>query len=204
MRLILIVLSALLALVVADSTTTAAASTTTTSAEVQCAKSCDSKDTCCIAKCYHVPCPNANQANDTNKCVSACPQGTGTPEDTKKFSDCEQSCYSSHFLPANGAAATGTDHTATMTTSGTTLTGTHASETGATATGASATDTGKNATETGFATSTGGKSADTTSHSGTTSSAHASGTHTKNAAPGVQMGASGAGALGLILALFAL
>ncbi|KAJ5278671.1 hypothetical protein N7478_004043 [Penicillium angulare] len=201
MKLILIVVSALLALVVADTTTTAAASTITTSAEAQCSKSCDSKDTCCIAKCYHVPCPSVNQASDTNKCVSACPQGTGTPEDTKKYSDCEQSCYNSHFLPANGAAATGTDDSVTTTNAGTTLSGTHASETGATTT-----ESGKHTTETGFTTATGGTKSTNkeTTHTGSTTSAHASGTNTKNAAAGIKMGASGASALGLILALFAL
>lgn len=68
----------------------------------------DTKDVCCIAACFKVPCPSDNQANDTNKCVSACPQGTGTPADTQKYADCEQKCFSSHFFPANGAAATQT------------------------------------------------------------------------------------------------
>lgn len=80
---------------------------------------------CCIAKCYKVPCPSDSQANDTNSCVAACPQGTGSPADTKKYADCEQSCYSSHFFPADGSstsetastAATATGHSATETTS---------------------------------------------------------------------------------------
>ena len=53
-----------------------------------------------------MPCPSESQANDTNSCVAACPQGTGSPSDTQKYADCEQKCFSSHFFPANGAAAT--------------------------------------------------------------------------------------------------
>ncbi|KAJ6144145.1 hypothetical protein N7470_008040 [Penicillium chermesinum] len=88
MKLSLIALSAALAVAAADTTsTTEPTATVTLSPEAQCATHCDRNDTCCIAKCYHVPCPNATQANDTNSCVRACPQGTGSPEDTKKFAD---------------------------------------------------------------------------------------------------------------------
>ena len=59
---------------------------------------------CCRAKCYKVPCPSDSQANDTNHCVAACPQGNGTAADTQRYSDCEQRCYSSHFFPATDAS----------------------------------------------------------------------------------------------------
>lgn len=80
-----------------------------------------------MAACYHVPCPSESQANDTNRCVAACPQGNGSAADSKKYADCEQACYSSHFFPAdNGAAATETSSGS----SATVATGASASETG--------------------------------------------------------------------------
>lgn len=65
----------------------------------------NANDVCCIAQCYHVPCPNENQANDTNSCVAACPQGNGSPAETQKYADCEQRCYNSHFLATTYASA---------------------------------------------------------------------------------------------------
>lgn len=81
---------------------------------------------CCIAKCYNVPCPSDNQVNDTNSCVAACPQGTGTPADTKKYTDCQQACFSSHYFPIDDSTATGTSGSG----SGSTASGSMATETG--------------------------------------------------------------------------
>lgn len=132
MKLNVLALSTLLAFAAAQTTTTTAEKTTTTlTAEAECAKSCTfhwnnkesqhntsrqlaypfilgaAKDVCCIAKCYKVPCPSDSQVDDTNSCVAKCPQGTGTPSDTKKYTDCQQACFSSHYFPIDGATATG-------------------------------------------------------------------------------------------------
>lgn len=143
MKLNVLALSALLALAVAE-TTSSDAATVTLSPEAKCANACKSimslslklpsslislcigstTDSCCIAACYNVPCPSDSQANDTNTCVAACPQGNGSAEDSKKYGECEQACFSSHYFPAHGAAATETS------SSGTTATGSMATETG--------------------------------------------------------------------------
>jgi hypothetical protein len=54
-------------------------------------------------------------ANDTTSCAAACPQGSGTAEDTAAYASCQQSCYSSLFFhgtttapPATGSGATAT------------------------------------------------------------------------------------------------
>ncbi|KAJ5697164.1 hypothetical protein N7488_010848 [Penicillium malachiteum] len=199
MKFMLVVFFALLALVAAENTTAEAPATTVViSAEAQCAKNCNNKDVCCIAKCYHVPCPSDSQATDTNKCVAACPQGTGTPADTKKFEDCEQSCYASHFFPAEGVAST-----TSSTHSETTMTGTHTTESG---THASATHSGatQSGTQTAMATTASG-SKTTNEESKTSGSAStSSGAKHTNAASKIQTGASGAGLFALVLAAFAL
>ncbi|KAJ5086120.1 hypothetical protein N7532_010891 [Penicillium argentinense] len=181
MKLNILAVSALLALVAAETTTTADKVTTTTSAEVECAKNCAAKDICCTAKCYKVPCPSDSQANDTNECVSKCPQGTGTPEDTKKYSDCQQACFSSHYFPIDGTTATGTAGTAA------TASGSEATQTGSD----SSNDSGNSSKGTGTASG---------SASGTTETGAA---NTSNAA-NAKLGASGAGLFGLVLAAFAL
>ncbi|KAJ5688567.1 hypothetical protein N7462_002959 [Penicillium macrosclerotiorum] len=176
MKFNLLALSALLALAAAaDTTTNSAASTATASAEVQCANKCGVNDLCCVAACYKVPCPSDNQAIDTNKCVAACPQGTGSPADTKKYADCEQSCFSSHFFPATGAAA---------------ATGSSGSS-ASTASGSEATETGSNSSNKG-ATATSGSSTGTSTFTSQTSNAAGN------------LAASGAGLFGLVLAAFAL
>ncbi|GIK02183.1 hypothetical protein Aspvir_006228 [Aspergillus viridinutans] len=117
----IIAVSSLLVLATAQSTTTSASSTTASlSPEASCAAKCSSSDICCIAGCFHVPCPSDQQANDTVSCVAACPQGSGTPSDTDKYASCQSSCYSSHFFPATmtNAGSTGTgvsSNTATTT-----------------------------------------------------------------------------------------
>ncbi|KAJ5179123.1 hypothetical protein N7492_002333 [Penicillium capsulatum] len=172
MKLNILALSALLALAAAADSTTSEVAKTTSSAEVE----CDTKDLCCIAACYKVPCPSDNQANDTNSCVAACPQGTGTPSDTQKYADCEQKCFSSHFFPATGGAAA-----------------THASSKTSTASESNATETKSDSSASG-----------TSSTHGTTSASSSGAAQTTNAANNIKLGASGAGLFGLVLAAFAL
>ncbi|KAJ5769791.1 uncharacterized protein N7511_001842 [Penicillium nucicola] len=185
MKFNVLALSALLAVAAAE-TSTADASTTTSNPSVECAKQCESTNTCCIAKCWNVPCPSDNQANDTNSCVAACPQGTGSPADAQKYANCEQSCYSSHFWGGSGptatqAAATGSATDATAT---------------ATSTDSSSTDSSKSSENNNDSSST------DSSSDGTATSSSGFAQHTTNAA--VKVGASAAGLIGLIVAAFAL
>ena len=157
---------------------------------------------CCVADCYKVPCPSESQANDTNSCVAACPQGTGTPADTKKYTECQQNCFNSHFL------ATGTSATETGST-------TYTGPTTGTTTGTWATATSTSGSECMFqsppqtystlipstasnndASSTFGSVSGTSTNTGIAKST--------NAAANVKLGASGAGLFGLVVAAFAL
>jgi hypothetical protein len=83
----------------------------------QCAAKCDDADVTCKAECFGVARPNTSQILETNKCAAECDQGSGSPEDTKKFGECLQDCYAKFFpssqtlsgpAPASDAAATGT------------------------------------------------------------------------------------------------
>lgn len=162
----------------------------------------DTSDRCCVAVCYKVPCPSDSQANDTNSCVAACPQGTGTAADTKKYIDCQQNCFNSHFL-ATGTAATETGY------SGTTAT---------TATGTWATATSTSGSKCMFQsppqtcfilTPSIASSNDDNNDDASTTFGSASGTSTgvsksTNAASNVKLGASSAGLFGLVVAAFAL
>ncbi|CAG7960056.1 unnamed protein product [Penicillium nalgiovense] len=189
MKFSFLALSALLAVAAAADTTTANASIITSTPEVECAKS--SKDICCTASCYHVPCPSDEQANDTNKCVAACPQGTGSPADTQKYAECERSCYSSHFWGGNGSGATAT-HSTTSTGTGSTAnqTNSDSSSTGSKASGDN--DSNDNSDN------------DASSSSGTATSSSGSSQETTNAAANVKLGVSAAGLFGLVVAAFAL
>ncbi|KAG0161451.1 Metal-dependent phosphohydrolase, HD domain [Penicillium digitatum] len=191
MKFSILALSALLAFVAAADTTTLNPSTITTTAEIECAKSCDATDICCTAKCYHVPCPSDNQVNDTNKCVSACPQGNGSPADTQKYAECEQSCYNSHFWGGNGSGATTTYSSPTSST-GSTTTQTSSDSSGTDSTSLSNNDSNDNIDKNGST-----SSATATSSSGFSQ-------QTTNAAANVKLGASAAGLFGLVVAALAL
>ncbi|OQE93762.1 hypothetical protein PENNAL_c0005G05123 [Penicillium nalgiovense] len=192
MKFSFLALSALLAVAAAADTTTANASIITSTPEVECAKSCEAKDICCTASCYHVPCPSDEQANDTNKCVAACPQGTGSPADTQKYAECERSCYSSHFWGGNGSGATATHSSTTSTGTGSTAnqTNSDSSSTGSKASGDN--DSNDNSDN------------DASSSSGTATSSSGSSQETTNAAANVKLGVSAAGLFGLVVAAFAL
>ncbi|KAJ5365450.1 hypothetical protein N7517_008336 [Penicillium concentricum] len=191
MKFSILALSTLLAFAAAADTTTANPSTITTTPEAECAKSCEATDICCTAKCYKVPCPSDNQANDTNDCVSSCPQGTGSPADTQKYADCEQSCYSSHFWGGNGSGATATHSSGTSTGTDSTATQT-SSDSSSTDSKSSGNNDNNNSSNDG------------TSSSGTATSTSGFSQQTTNAAPNVKLGASAAGLFGLIVAAFAL
>ncbi|KAJ5474279.1 hypothetical protein N7475_003845 [Penicillium sp. IBT 31633x] len=195
MKFSILALSAMLAFAAAAETSTAEASVITTSPEVECAKKCEAKDICCTAKCYKVPCPSDNQANDTNECVASCPQGTGSPADTQKYADCEQSCYSSHFWGGNGNGATATR--ASTTSTGTSNTASQTSS------DSSNTDSSSSSNNNDDNDSNNNNDNDSSSNSGTaTSSGFAQ--QTDNAAANVKLSASAAGLFGLVVAAFAL
>ncbi|KAJ6124579.1 hypothetical protein N7471_011896 [Penicillium samsonianum] len=194
MKFSILALSALLAFAAAADTTTANPSTITTTPEAECAKSCEAKDICCTAKCYHVPCPSDNQANDTNDCVASCPQGTGSPADTQKYADCEQSCYSSHFWGGNGSGATATHSSTTSTGTGSTAT-----QTSSDSSSTDSKSSGNNSSNNNNSSSNDGSSS-----SATATSSSGFSQQTTNAAPNVKLGASAAALFGLVVAAFAL
>ncbi|KAJ5807906.1 hypothetical protein N7474_009175 [Penicillium riverlandense] len=176
MKFNVLALSALLALAVAQDTTTAHHAATTADAQDRCVG--DANDVCCRARCYKVPCPSDSQANDTNSCVAACPQGNGSAADTQRYSDCEQNCYSSHFFPATNVR---NGQTETVSAGNTAV------------------------TETGASVSVVTNSAGSPVSTFTTATNTAKGvTQTTNAASHVNLGASAAGLLGLVVAAFAM
>jgi len=167
----------LLAIAVTDSTTSQQSASVSLSPEASCEAKCDPKDTCCRANCAKVPCPNNQMANQTTACVAGCPQGNGSVADTANYSKCIQSCYSSLFFPA------------TVTTDG--------SASGATNVG-SGSSAGSGASGTSGTNNNGSSSGTATAASTSASKAAAASYQT------LQLGASGAGLLGVILAVFAL
>ncbi|BDD54486.1 hypothetical protein MPDQ_004987 [Monascus purpureus] len=183
MKLNIIALSSLLVLAAAQDTTAVAPTTTASlSPEASCAAKCDNTNLCCIAGCYHVPCPNHSQANQNNDCVARCPQGSGTPADATAYALCEQGCISTHYFPITGTgAAAATDSSPSS------------SDATATASNAATTDSSSTASGSRSGSSTGSSTA-----SASTS------THTDNAASNLQLGTSAVGILGLVMAVLAL
>ncbi|GAB1191960.1 hypothetical protein BDV32DRAFT_115583 [Aspergillus pseudonomiae] len=196
MKLNLIALASLVALTAAQSTDstseaatgTTAAPTTTVSLTPQqsCAKKCDQTDLCCIAGCFQVPCPNDSQANDTNTCVAACPQGSGTPADTDRYAACQSSCYSSHFFPITATGNSGASKTS--------------------ASDSSATTTGKDSSSTDSSESSGSRSSGSKSSGTGTSTGTAATSSETNAASvaKLQLGVSAAGIAGVAFGIWAL
>jgi hypothetical protein len=129
-----------------------------------------------------VPSPNEQNANDTTTCAKGCSQGTGSPEDTKKYGDCIQGCIAKYYYVSTEGTpkATGANN-GSGSGSGS---GSGADNT-ATGTGAAATNSGSDSTGSGTQTGTGAAPSKT------------------NAAPGVGVGSSGAlvGALAALLVL---
>lgn len=132
-------------------------------------------DNDCRTKCIQ----GSVATNGIASCVAACPKGNGTAIDNENYKSCLEDCVATAAVTASetGAAATGT------------ATGT-----------ASGTGSGSNSDSSATGTHTSG------SGSGTSTSASASASATKNAAGDLQvkMGASVAGAAGLLAAMLAL
>lgn len=97
--------------------TSASAPGYTPTPQQQCAEKCDVTDVTCKAECFGVARPNESQVNESTQCAMKCDQGSGSPEDTEKYAQCQQDCYASFFPssqtlggapPASNPAATGT------------------------------------------------------------------------------------------------
>ncbi|KAH0550921.1 hypothetical protein GP486_007717 [Trichoglossum hirsutum] len=139
-----------------------------------CLQKCNPGDVDCQAGCIVVPAPNQSMVIDTHDCAAKCNQGSGSPADTKAYSDCVQACISSHFYSSGGSLATPKPASGSG----------NAGSAAATATG-----TSKGAVATGSGTATDTASAKSTS---------------TGAANSVQIGTSFAGIAGIIAAIFAL
>jgi len=166
--------------------TTAPAVSQTPTAESRCLAACDPKNVTCRANCLGVPAPNSSMIGDTQACASACPQGSGSPQNALDYGKCLSSCITQHFQPATGAP----------------------NAAGAGSGGATATGTGAQATATGASSPSG--SSGSGSNSGSSPSG-SSGTKTGAAASSSPSGSAGnkvtisfAGILGAIAAVLAL
>ncbi|KAJ9489251.1 hypothetical protein VN97_g4060 [Penicillium thymicola] len=205
MKFSILALSALLAFAAAADTTTVNPSTITSTPEIDSTLG-EVTDICCTAKCYHVPCPSDNQVNDTNNCVSACPQGTGSPADIQKYTECEQSCYNSHFWGGNGngSGATATHSSTTSTGTGSTATRTSSDSSSTDSKSSGNNDNNDNNGNDDKNDNDGKNGNDDSSSSGTATSSSGFSQQTANAAANVNLGASAAGLFGLVAAAFAL
>lgn len=78
-----------------------------------CLKTCDGKPAGelddCRAQCMGNPHPTEEQVNQNTKCVADCPQGKGSPEDTKKYTDCVNGCVTKYFMPEQTTDGTSDD-----------------------------------------------------------------------------------------------
>lgn len=169
----------------ASSVTTPAPSAPSVSFTPQqtCAAACADDDVTCKAECFGVARPNTSQILETTQCAMDCDQGSGSPEDTKAYGDCQQACYAKYFpssqtlgvggpapaSSAGGAAPTGSDGAAAPT-------------------GASQSPTGTGAQASGSGTPTGS----------------AAGNQPTGAASSNKVQLAGAGIAGLAMAIFAL
>jgi hypothetical protein len=152
-------------------------------------------DLCCQAACVGVPCPNAAQANATTECAMSCDQGSGSAADTKAYGDCQSACISSLFFTSTaGAAATGSNSRAA----------------GSSATATAAGSSGKSYSISSIhqyaiiLTLITGTARASSSSTASLSGSAASASSTGNAASSIQIGASTAGLLGLVMAALAL
>ncbi|KAF2278098.1 uncharacterized protein EI97DRAFT_372856 [Westerdykella ornata] len=108
------------------------AASVTFTPQQSCAMQCDPADVTCRAQCFGVARPNTSQVLETNECASKCDQGSGSPEDTKKYGECLLDCYAKYF-PSTQTLTPGGNGNAAPTTTGTganTPTGTNGQPTG--------------------------------------------------------------------------
>ncbi|EZF76245.1 hypothetical protein H105_02395 [Trichophyton soudanense CBS 452.61] len=166
----------------------AAAANTSLTPEQQCASQCPEKDICCKAICFKVPYPSNQDAKDTTICAAKCP----TDQGPAAYARCQQGCIQSHFYTP-GATPTAAP------------TGSSSGESTATTTGSSPSNTSGSETTSGSGSATSGSGSSGSSPSATHSGSGSTPTHTGAAVSNakVQLG-SAAGAVGLLLAAFAL
>lgn len=152
-------------------------------------------DLCCKAACVGVPCPNPAQVDATTECAMSCNQGNGSAVDTKNYGDCQSACISSLFLTSTGAAAaTGTNSRAA---------GNSASTTSSSGMSSSSYSIYRLRIKLTLVTGSARVSASSTASS-SDSAASASSSSTGNGASSIQIGASTAGFLSLLMAALAL
>ncbi|KAG6027427.1 hypothetical protein E4U19_001998 [Claviceps sp. Clav32 group G5] len=223
MRFAVAVVSGLAAVVSAQTPVSADPATASAAA---CLKKCAVGDVNCQSHCITVPSPNEQQVNDTTKCAAACPQGSGSPEETQKYADCVQGCISKHYFDKSGgtpqptggnsgsssgsSSGSGSSSSGSSSGAGASDSDAHATATQTSAAApSSSADSGSNSgsgSDSGSSSSSGSgdktstDSGDKTSGSKTSSSPAATST---NAAPGLTFGASGA-LVGALAAIFAL
>ncbi|KKZ62199.1 hypothetical protein EMCG_03337 [[Emmonsia] crescens] len=147
----------------------------TSSPVAKCASECK-LDVCCRAKCYNVPCPSEDMANETTQCAMKCPQGSGTPEDTAAYAKCQTDCINTHFF--NGGEGPSNPN-----------------QTGGAGSPGSANNSGGASPSGGEATGTGSPTGGSTSSPSPSAAA---------AAINTQLGSSAAGIVGLLMAALAL
>ncbi|KAG6044195.1 hypothetical protein E4U39_003605 [Claviceps sp. Clav50 group G5] len=221
MRFAVAVVSGLAAVVSAQTPVSADPATASAAA---CLKKCAVGDVNCQSHCITVPSPNEQQVNDTTKCAAACPQGSGSPEETQKYADCVQGCISKHYFDKSGgtpqptggnsgsSSGSGSSSSGSSSGAGASDSDAHATATQTSAAApSSSADSGSNSgsgsdsgssssSSSGSGDKTSTDSGDKTSGSKTSSSPAATST---NAAPGLTFGASGA-LVGALAAIFAL
>jgi len=129
----------------AAATTTAPPTTTySLSPEATCLAACAAGDVNCAAGCVGSAHPNSVQVNQTDVCVTNCPQGDGSIAESNKYDQCVAGCIASFYLATQtaGPVSVGSDITTSASAGETTSsakTGTTATTTGSSsATGSAA------------------------------------------------------------------
>ncbi|KAF1959153.1 hypothetical protein CC80DRAFT_533363 [Byssothecium circinans] len=114
--------------------TSAPAPSASLSPQLTCVATCKAGDVTCQAACLGIARPNESQVNETTECAAKCDQGDGSPEATKKYADCQQSCFFSKFPSSqtafgagNGAASSGASAGASATNSAGSIVGSRTS-----------------------------------------------------------------------------
>ncbi|KAL2172095.1 hypothetical protein VTG60DRAFT_465 [Thermothelomyces hinnuleus] len=105
----------------APSTTQDAAQAAASSAQAQvlrCLESCKAGDVDCQSHCITVPSPNDAQANATNTCVAACPQGKGSEADTEAYRQCVGRCIGENYYTSSAGTPQPTGSTGGGSSSG--------------------------------------------------------------------------------------
>lgn len=211
-----VVFAGIVAVAYADSSSNSTSSYTP--AQQSCLDKCSASDVTCRASCLGNPAPTADMANATTKCSAACPQGSGTPAETKAYGECLRECAVNHYLPG-GTGNTGTTGSTSSTTSTTgsgnstspsTGTGTGSNTNSASPSGSSTSyPSSSNSTTSATGSSGSGSGNSTSSSSGTSTSSGDKSTTSHSSSPKPSSGAgqlvaSGAAFVALIATFFVL